>query len=217
MPGLYHIKLQLLTIIGGAGGHFDAVAKRALPKLTNKVLTITVQCTATEGKQSQSIKITYQNPPRIAVSAGFLASPGVRSNGIKMTNTSVGTNGVATVQNSIAITGDPTAQVVPFSFVNLYLAGTRTLNLSTQVGVGINPNLSTAKIEFFTAPIAVAWKDFYFAPGVHFGQHEVLTGGFAVGDIVPSGFKPPIKWGIRGNFGFSVSYNLKPLVKPSSK
>lgn len=207
---------NILTIIGGAGGHFTALAKRPLPQLTNKVLTIAVQCQGPEGKQTQSIKVTYQNPPRIVVSAGFLVSPGVKSYGIKATNTGVGTGGVSTVQNPITVTGDPTAQVVPFSFVNLYLSGTRQLNLSSQVGVGINPNLSTAKVEFFAAPLALAWRDFYFAPGVHFGQHEVLIGGFTVGDVVPSGFKPPTHFGIRGSFGFSISYNLKPQSKPSA-
>lgn len=208
---------NIVSIIGGIHGA-AAVTAQPLPTLKNKVLTVNVECDVSQQlKQTQIIKITYQNPPRIAVSGGFLVSPGVKSYGIKTTDTGVGANGLANVQNAIAVTNNPTAQVVPFSLVNLYLAGSRTLNLSSQVGVGVNPNLSSAKIEFFAAPVALAFKDFYFAPGIHFGQHEVLTGGFAVGDVVPSGFKPPIKWGIRGSFGFSISYNLKPLVKPSGK
>jgi hypothetical protein len=66
-------------------------------------------------------------------------------------------------------------------------------------------------------PVALSWKDIYFAPGVHFGQHEVLSGEFAVGDIVNGLSKAPTIWGRRGHFGFSLSYNIKPLVKSAAK
>jgi hypothetical protein len=188
-----------------------------LPKLRNKILTITVECTPAGYKQTQVVKITYQNPPRLAVSGGLLVSThGVKSYGIQTVKTGTGAGGVATTQSSIAVTGSSSAQVIPFGFANLYWLGTRKLNLSTQFGVGVNPNLSTARVEYFAAPVAFAWKDFYFAPGVHIGQHEVLTGGFAVGDITTLS-KPPIKWGYKGSLGFSLSYNLKPLVKSGSK
>jgi hypothetical protein len=210
--------LSMVTKVGGVGYVRAQPLGYQLPPLKNKNLSMTVECElASKYKQTQTVKITYQNPPRISVSAGFVVSAGVKSYGIKTVRTGVGAGGVATTQNSIAVTGNPTAQFVPFSFVNVYWSGTRKLNLSTQLGIGVNPNLSSAKVEFFVAPVALAWKDIYFAPGVHFGQHEVLSGGFSVGDVVTGLSKAPTTWGYRGNFGFSLSYNLKPLVRPSSK
>jgi hypothetical protein len=211
----------------------------ALPAFRNKVLSLTVVCSiasikgdASKGdadggdasggdanlhKLTQTVTITYQNPPRVAVSAGILVSTeGVKSYTILTTKTGVNSSGVATTQNSIGLSGDSSAQVVPFGFANLYLAGTRKLNLSAQFGVGVNPNLSTAKVEFFAAPVALAWHDFYIAPGIHFGQHENLTGGFALGDVVTGLSKAPIGWHYNTGFAVSLSYNLQPLVKPSS-
>jgi hypothetical protein len=189
-----------------------------LPPLKNKNLTASVACTVDGRKLTQSVKITYQSPPRIVVSAGLVVSMrGVKSYGIKTTQTGVGSNGVVTAQTSIAVTGSSSAQVIPFSFVNLYWAGSRKLNISTQFGLGVNPNLSSPRIEFFAAPIAIGWHDFYFSPGIHIGQHEVLTGGFSVGETTSGLSKAPIIWGYRGGFGFSLSYNLKPLVKSSGK
>jgi hypothetical protein len=194
-----------------------------LPPLKNKILNVTVACNkaaaggAAGHKLTQTVKITYQNPPRIAVSAGLLVSTeGVKSYTILTTKTGVGSTGVATSQTSIGIYGNSSAQVVPFAFVNLYLAGSRKLSLSSQFGVGINPNLSTPRIEFFAAPLGLSWHDFYFAPGIHIGQHEALTGGFAVGDLVSGVSKPPIAWRYREGLAFSLSYNLKPLAKAAA-
>ena len=209
--------LPILAKVGSVGlirGKGDK--GNPLPPLKNKSLTASVACTVDGRKLTQSVKITYQSPPRIVVSAGLVVSAlGVKSYGIKTTQTGVGSNGVVTTQNSIAVTGSPSAQVIPFSFVNLYLSGSRKLNISTQFGLGVNPNLSSPRVEFFAAPIAIGWRDFYFSPGIHIGQHEVLTGGFSVGEITSGLSKAPITWGYRGGFGFSLSYNLKPFVKSS--
>jgi len=190
----------------------------SLPPLKNKVLAANVVCTLGDGhKLTQSVKITYQNPPRIAVSAGLVASTlGVKSYGIKTIQTGVGSGGVVTTQNSIGVTGPSSAQAIPFGFINLYWSGSRKLNLSTQIGVGVNPNLSSTRVEFFAAPVAISWHDFYFSPGVHIGQYERLTGGFAVGEIVTGLSRAPIIWGYHGGLGFSLSYNLKPLVKAAA-
>jgi hypothetical protein len=211
---------ELLAIAakGGILGVDTSSKVYGLPKLKNKVLAVTVVCTLTDSRKlTQSVKITYQNPPRIAVSAGLVVSTlGVRSFSIKTTQTGVGSNGVVTTQNSIAQHGPSLAEVVPFSSVNLYWSGSRKLNLSSQVGLGVDPNLSTPRVEFFVAPIAVAWHDFYFSPGIHFGQHEILTGGFSVGEVVTGLTKAPIAFRYHAGLGFSLSYNLKPLVKPSA-
>src|SRR6202040_3983751 len=104
----------------------------------------------------------------------------------KTVQAGLGNGGVVNTQTSIAVTGTPRVQFIPFSFVNLYVAGSRTLNLGPQMGIGVNPNLSTPRVEFFASPISVGWHDFYFSPGFHIGQHERLTGGFSVGDLTPS-------------------------------
>ena len=194
---------------GSTGKTYD------LPPLKNKLLTLSATCDTSDKpalKLTQSVKITYQNPPRFSVSTGLVASSGVKSFGLKTTQTGVGSNGVVTTQTTVAVTGSPTAQVIPFSFFNLYLTGSRVLNLNAQLGLGVNPNLSSPKVEFFAAPIAVGWHDIYFAPGFHIGQHEKLTGGFATGEITTLS-KPPLGWSYYTGFGFSLSYNLKPLVK----
>ena len=215
--------LTLFVKVGAVGAVRAEPTRYRLPALKNKVLNVTVVCKIPKTDETpvrsytQSAIITYQNPPRVAVSAGLLVSAeGVTSYTILTTKTGVNSSGTSTSQTSIGISGDSSAQVIPFGFVNLYLAGSRKLNLSSQFGIGVNPNLSTAKVEFFAAPLALAWHDFYFAPGIHFGQHEKLTGGFLVGDVVTGLSKPPIGWHYETGLAFSLSYNLKPLVKPSA-
>lgn len=215
--------LTLVAKVGAFGYDGGSLTYYELPPLKNKVLNISVVCNIPAAgvkparKLTQTATITYQNPPRVAVSAGLLVSTeGVTSYTILTTKTGVNSSGTSTSQTSIGISGDSSAQVIPFGFVNLYLAGSRKLNLSSQFGIGVNPNLSTAKVEFFAAPLALAWHDFYFAPGIHFGQHEKLTGGFSVGDVVSGISKPPIGWHYETGLAFSLSYNLKPLVKPSA-
>lgn len=216
---------DLLTLVVkvGAFGLDGQSYYYELPPLKNKILTVTVACTivktATQParKLTQTVSITYQNPPRIVVSAGLLVSTeGVKSYSIVTTKTGVDPKtGIATTQNSIGTSGNSSAQVIPFGFVNWYWAGSRKLSVASQFGIGVNPNLSTPKIEFFAAPLGIAWHDFYFAPGIHFGQHEKLTGGFAQGDIVSGLSKPPIGWKYETGLAFSLSYNLKPL-KPAT-
>lgn len=189
-----------------------------LKPLKNKTVTITTSCGDTNTpKYAQTIRITYQNPPRLAVSAGILIAPGVQSFAIKTTQTGIGSGGVVMTQNSLASNSAPTVQFIPFSFANLYYAGSRTLNLNAQLGLGVNPNLSSARVEFFASPLALSWHDLYLSPGFHVGQHERLTGGFRPGELTPGSLsKPPIGWSYFTGFGFSISYNLKPLVKSSA-
>lgn len=202
-----------LAVDGGGGAIYQ------LDPQKNKVVSIDATCKITaDRKSTQNIKITYQTPPRIAVSAGFLlATTGIHSYGIKTAETGIGNGGVVNTQNSIAITGSPTVQFIPFSFVNLYIAGSRTFSLGPQFGIGVNPNLSTPKVEFFASPISFGIHDFYFSTGFHIGQHERLTGGFSVGDLTPNNVsKAPFGWAYYTGLGFSFSYSLKPLVKGSA-
>jgi hypothetical protein len=71
----------------------------------NKILSIDATCKiGTDRKSTQNVKITYQTPPRVAVSAGFLlATTGIQSYGIKTVQTGVGTGGVVNTQNSIGV------------------------------------------------------------------------------------------------------------------
>lgn len=189
---------------------------RDLPALSSVVMTATVTCKADKTTLIQSAKITYQNPPRVTASAGMVIAGGVRSYGVKTTVTG-SSGGVDTTQNSVSITGFPAAQVVPFSFANIRYIGSRTTHFDFQLGFGVNPNLSTPKVEFFASPFALAWHDVYFSPGIHIGEHEVITNGFSLGQILPNGIsKVPTNWAFGARFGFSLSYNLHSLVSGKS-
>ena len=195
---------------------------KQFPPLKNIVADITATCVDSgtnsgTNKYTQEVKVTYQNPPRLTASGGGVLAHGVRSYGVNITKTGTGSNGQATSQNTVAVTGDPSVQVIPFGFFNIYYAGTRKANMNFQLGVGVNPNLSSARLEYFASPLAFSWHDVYFSPGVHIGQHERISGGFVVGDVLPSSMtKVPLSWTYYTGFGFSISYNLHPLVSAAS-
>jgi hypothetical protein len=205
--------LQMAVKVGVFGA--DQTSRSyLLPAQSNKVVSIDATCNTTAGRKStQNVRITYQSPPRVAVSTGLVIAPGVNSYGIKTIQTGVDSGGVVTTQNQVAITGSPAGQVIPFGLVNIFYSGSRRLNFNAQLGVGVNPNLSSARVEFFASPFAIGWHDVYISPGFHIGQHEEIAGGFSPGQLAPSSLKLPLKWGYYTGFGFSISYNLKPLVK----
>jgi hypothetical protein len=205
--------------VGFDGGHGATPTPKDfyLDSGRNVALTASISCTNSKRTLKQDIKVTYQNPPPVAVSAGVLIGTShIRSYGISTAQTGI-TGGVATTQNAVAVTGSPTVQFIPFSYFNLYWCGTRKLNFNGQLGIGVNPNLSSPRVEFFASPLALAWHDLYLSPGFHLGQHENLSGGFTVGENTASSLsKIPIHWDYYTGFGFSLSYNLKPLVKGGS-
>lgn len=209
--------LSLAVKIGAFG--FDQSGRSyLLPAQKNKVVSIDAVCNVGTGRKStQNVTINYQNPPRVAVSSGLIFAHGVSSYGVNTSQTGVGSGGVVTTQNTVAVTGSPAAQVIPFGLVNIYYSGSRVLNFNAQLGVGVNPNLSSARVEYFASPFAIGWHDVYISPGFHIGQHEDIAGGFGIGQITPSGFKVPLKWQYYTGFGVSISYNLKPLIKGGSK
>jgi hypothetical protein len=188
--------------------------KRDLPPLSSEVMTAAVQCKGSGRTLAQSVKITYQNPSRVTASVGLVIARGVSSYGAKTAVTGMGSNGVVTTQSTVAITSLPGAQVVPFTFANIYWMGSQTKHIDSQIGFGVNPNLSTPRVEFFASPLAFAWHDAYLSPGIHIGEHEEIANGFRLGNILPSGVsKIPIRWKFYAGFGFSLSYNLHPLIK----
>jgi hypothetical protein len=208
--------LALAVKVGVFG--LDAAGRSyELPPQTNKILSIDATCNVGAGRKStQNVKITYQNPSRVAVSGGLVVSHGVRSYGVNTSQNGMGAGGVVTTLNTVAVTGSPAGQVIPFGLVNIYCSGSRVLNFNAQLGIGVNPNLSSAKVEYFASPFALGWHDLYISPGFHIGQHEDISGGFGVGQNTPSGLKVPLKWQYYTGFGVSISYNLKPLVKSGS-
>jgi hypothetical protein len=188
---------------------------RDLPPLSSEVMTAAVKCEDKSQSRTlvQNIKITYQNPPHISASVGLVIARGVPAYGVKTAVTGTN-NGVITTQSTVAVTSLPAAQVVPFTFANIYWAGSPDRHIDSQIGLGVNPNLSTPRIEFFASPLAFAWHDVYLSPGLHIGEHEQLANGFNLGDVLPNGVsKAPINWKFYVGFGFSLSYNLHPLVK----
>jgi hypothetical protein len=183
----------------------------------NVALTASVSCKSGTRTLKQDVTVTYQNPFPLAVSAGFLLGTStIRSYGIATKQ--IGTaSGVAATQNTIAVTGSSDVQVIPFSYFNFYWSGSKVLSLNGQFGIGVNPNLSTPRVEYFGSPLALAWHDLYLSPGFHLGEHESLTGGFTIGENTAASLsKVPQRWTHYTGFGFSVSYNLKPLVKGSN-
>lgn len=186
---------------------------------SGKNVTLTAATTCTDGTRvlGQSVKVTYQNPAPVAVSAGVLINTSnIRSYGIKTTQTGA-SGGTASTQNTVAVTGSSDVQFVPFSFVNIYWTGSRTASLNGQIGIGVNPNLSSPRVEFFAAPVALSWHDVFFSAGFHVGQHEDISGGFSLGENTLSSLsKLPIHWNYYTGLGLTISYNLKPLVKGGS-
>jgi hypothetical protein len=208
-------KLGAIAPFGFAAESTKKEFARDLPALSSAAMTATVKCqdktkTATS---IQSVKITYQNPPRVTGSVGLVTARGVPSYGVKTTDTGT-VNGVITTQNTVAITALPAAQVIPFTFANIYWIGSQTMHIDSQIGFGVNPNLSTPRAELFASPLAFVWHDVYLSPGLHIGEHENIANNFSLGGVLPNGVsKIPINWKWYGGFGFSLSYNIHPLVK----
>lgn len=206
-----------LALKGGAFG-IEAPPMYEIPPQSNRIVQIDATCKLDgDRKYTQSIKITYQNPPRVIVTAGLVLAHGVESYGLNSSVTGSGAGGTVTTQNMVAVTGSPAQEVIPFGFANIYYFSSHKITLNAQLGVGANPNLSSAKPEVFASPVSIGWHNFYVSPGFHIGQHEDIGGGFALGDITPSGFsKLPLKWSLYTGFGVSFSYNVKPSSKGSS-
>jgi len=188
----------------------------AIPPVSSQVVTAAVKCTDTVNPPTttlvQNIQITYRTPMRLTASLGFVVARGVPAYGVKTMVTGTA-NGVITTQNTVAVTSLPSAQVVPFTFANIYLIGSQKKHIDAQLGFGVNPNLSTPKVEAFASLFALSLRDIYLSPGIHIGQHEQLANGFAVGNVLPSGVsKLPLSWKVYCGFGFSVSYNLHSVV-----
>lgn len=179
----------------------------------NSKVTGTVTCTNFFTKQVSSdvpFTVIYQNLPRATVSAGILFSLlDRRQIGIQPVRTGTAADGTPTFRLQFAESDRSSSQVIPFSFFNYYLTGTRKLNLNLSGGVGLNPNNGSNQVEYFMGG-ALGIKDIYLQFGGHVGRWQELGNGFVIGDAVPEKFPAaaPIerRYSIRPAFG--VSYRL---------
>ena len=136
-----------------------------LPALTNLKATISVSCKSADGTPvapPRTITITYQNMSPVSASAGAIVSLlGSKTYGIVTSETSV-TNGIVSSQYAIGVTSSSTIQLVPVAFLNTYVFGNRNKHIDLQTGLGINPNGSKTRVEYFIGP-ALAWHGVYLA------------------------------------------------------
>lgn len=194
-----------------------------LPPVKNSQATIVVSCTADKGFETtvvapkKTLVVTYQNIPNVSASAGTIVSLlGKKTYGVVTTPVSV-SSGAVTSQYTIGVTSSSTTQLVPIGFLNLYGLGTRDKHIDFQAGLGINPNGSKTRVEYFLGP-AFAWKGLFISPGLHIAQAQYLSNGYVQGETVSSqGFTVPTTYKTTLKFGFGISYSPKLPSSGASK
>lgn len=166
------------------------------------------------GEQSVSIEpipftVTYQNPPRGSVSAGLLFTTlDKRQIGIQPVRTGTAADGTSTFRLTFAETDRADGQLVPFTFYNHRIWGSRKFSLNGSGGVGVNPNNGATQVEFFFGG-SLGFNNFFLQLGGHVGRWQELGGGFTLGDTVTA--SPPVvpierRYTVRPSIG--VSYKL---------
>src|SRR5262249_50866000 len=146
----------------------------------------TVTCTNFFTKQVSvdpiPFTVTYHDIPFASVTMGVLFTTlNKREIGTSPVRTGTAADGTPTFRNTFAETDHAANQIVPFSFFNVYLSGTRRLNLNFTSGVGINPNNGSNQAEFFVGG-AIGFKNVYVQFGGHIGRWQELGGGFVLGE-----------------------------------
>lgn len=165
---------------------------KVLPEDNNAKVSGTVTCTNFFTKQVSveaiPFTVTYQNLPRASVTMGVLFTTlNKRQVGTQAVRTGTAADGTPTFRNTFAETDRSGSQLVPFSFFNLYLSGTRQMNLNLTGGIGVNPNNGKNQAEFFVGG-ALGFKNVYVQFGGHIGRWQELGGGFGFGETVPANF-----------------------------
>lgn len=165
---------------------------KVLPEDNDAKVSGTVTCTNFFTKQvtveAIPFTVTYQNIPRASVTAGVLFSTlEKRVVGTQAERTGTAADGTPTFRTIFADTDRSSNQLVPFSFFNVYLSGTRRMNLNLTGGVGVNPNNGKNQAEFFLGG-AVGFNNVYIQFGGHIGRWQELGGGFRLGETVPDKF-----------------------------
>lgn len=166
--------------------------EKVLPEDNNAKVSGTVTCTNFFTKQVSveaiPFTVTYQDIPRASVTMGVLFTTlNKRQIGTQAVRTGTAADGTPTFRNTFAETDRSGSQVVPFSFFNVYLSGTRQMNLNLTGGIGVNPNNGKNQAEFFVGT-ALGFKNVYVQFGGHIGRWQELGGGFGFGETVPANF-----------------------------
>ena len=192
--------------LGGGGHFFD------LPPAMNGTMTLVITCTPAEaGVFPTTVIIHYRDAPLFSASAGSLVSffP-KRVLGVSTSQTGVNASGVATTQNTVAVTSSSKVQFVPIAFLNTHMYGPNKLHLDFQTGAGINPNGSKTEVEYFLGP-ALSSHGVYVSPGLHIARASYLTNGFTLGEAIPSGVTPAVSY--RATYRFAIALSYSPPVK----
>lgn len=166
--------------------------RKVLPEDNNAKVSGTVTCVNFFTKQVSveaiPFTVTYQDIPRASVTVGVLFTTlNKRQVGTQAVRTGTAADGTPTFRNTFAETDRSGNQLVPFSFFNVYLSGTRQMNLNLTGGIGVNPNNGAKQAEFFVGG-ALGFKNVYVQFGGHIGRWQELGGGFGFGETVPANF-----------------------------
>jgi hypothetical protein len=166
------------------------------------------------------ITVLFEGEPHLSVSVGPLLSfVPKRKLGTTQVKTGTDSNGVSTFKTVLAVVDSAPVQIVPLAFLNYRITtlyrppnplNRKSVTLHASLGVGVNPNSGSNEVEFFVGP-AVAYKNYLFQFGDHIGRYQDgFTGGFQIGDTVPSNFPSslPIHRVYRHGFGLALSYRL---------
>jgi len=187
--------------------------RAVLPEDNNAKVSGTVTCTNFFTKQVSvdpiPFTVTYHDIPFASVTMGVLFTTlNKREIGTSPVRTGTAADGTPTFRNTFAETDHAANQIVPFSFFNVYLSGTRRLNLNFTSGVGINPNNGSNQAEFFVGG-AIGFKNVYVQFGGHIGRWQELGGGFVLGETVPADFPgAPIERRYTMRPAIGISYRL---------
>jgi len=201
------------TVLGLLTAHRTSFNyQKALIADSNSKVTGTVTCSNFFTKQVAfdpiPFTVTYQNPPRGAVSAGVLFTT-LNKRQIGIQPVSVGTNadGTAIVRLHFAETDKADSQIVPFTFYNHRLWGRRKFSLNASGGIGVNPNNGSVQVEYFFGG-SLGYNNFFLQLGGHVGRWQELGGGFTIGDQVAA--PPP-------SVPIERRYSVRPAIGVSYK
>jgi hypothetical protein len=194
----------------------DWEATAALRPDINAKLVGSFTCTSdVSGKPSLDppvvYTVTFQNTPRLALTAGILVSTVPRN--------SVGFEAVLDKREDSVVTfhdeirEHPSApQAIAFSFVNIRLGSPwrwkdRLMTFNLTPGLGLNPNNGATHAEFFLG-VALGFENFFLAVGGHAGHKLSPANGFQQGDRPADDLTIPTETPWKPGLGVSLSYRI---------
>jgi hypothetical protein len=136
--------------------------------------------------------VTFQNAPRLTLSAGVMVSslPKEHADIVEIASTRSGT-AVGSIDEVQQTSSRP--QLVPMSYLHVRLGSIATSHRLIAFGLaeGLGLNLSNKEPEFFSG-LSVSFGSFYVSGGFHIGHRERPGGGFTVGDRPSSSVTLPV-------------------------